>query len=111
MSSNLDNSKLDRFRLETSFGNGRVTHTTYQTDVAAQRRTAPVQTTWVDKRILGSGGFGEVFLQEAGGGELRAVKKIYTGAGKMDFSREVSVMIKVAHVCINIRLSRVEFWR
>lgn len=93
-----DNSKLDRFKLETSFGNGSVTHTTYITDVTAKQRRAPVQTTWTDKKILGSGGFGVVILQEAGG-ELRAVKKIYTGALKMDFSREVSVMAKVAHAC------------
>lgn len=77
MSQNLDNSKLDRFGLETSFENGCVTYTTFQTDVAAQHTSAPVQTTWVDKPILGIGGFGLVSLQEAGGGEVRAVRKIY----------------------------------
>lgn len=96
--SNPDNSKLDRFKLETSFANGGVTHTTYTTDIAAGHRRAPVKTTWSDKKTLGSGGFGVVILQEAAGGHLRAVKKIYTGTGKMDFSREVSVMAKVAHV-------------
>ncbi|KAL0632584.1 hypothetical protein Q9L58_008515 [Maublancomyces gigas] len=95
--SNPDNSKLDRFKLETSFANGGVTHTTYTTDIAAGQRRVPVQTTWSDKKTLGSGGFGVVILQEAAGGHLRAVKKIYTGTGKMDFSREVSVMAKVAH--------------
>lgn len=95
--SNLDSSKLDRFKLETSFGNGSVTHTAYTTDVVAGQRRAPVETTWVDKKTLRSGGFGVVILQETEAGELRAVKKIYTGMGKMDFSREISVMIKVAH--------------
>lgn len=99
--SNIDYSKLERFKLETSFGNGTVTHTTYSTDVAARQRRAPVLTTWTDMRTLGSGGFGVVILQEADRGELRAVKKIYTGTG-MDFSRELSVMIKVAHVCTGL---------
>ncbi|KAL0635177.1 hypothetical protein Q9L58_005902 [Maublancomyces gigas] len=96
MSNNPD--KLDRFKLETSFGIDTVTHTTYRTDLAAQERRTIVQTTWTDKKKLGSGGFGVVILQEAGnGGKLRAVKKIYTGTGTIDFSREVSVMVKVAH--------------
>lgn len=96
--SNPDHSKLDRFKLETTFGDGGVTHTTFMTDIAAGKRRAPVQTTWNDEKTLGSGGFGVVILQKAAGGELRAVKKIYTGTGKVDFSREVSVMAKVAHV-------------
>lgn len=95
---NLNNSKIDRYKLETSFGNGTVTHTTYRTDVAAQERRAQVQTTWTDKRSLGSGGFGVVLLQQADGGELRAVKKIYTGAAQIDFTREITVMAKVSHV-------------
>lgn len=97
--SDRDNSKLDRFKLETSFGDGTVTHITYKTDMAARKRRARVQTTWTDKRSLGSGGFGVVILQQADGGELRAVKKIYTGAAKIDFTREITVMAKVAHVC------------
>lgn len=107
MSNNPD--KLHRFKLETSFGIDTVTHTTYRTDLAAQERRTIVQTTWTDKKKLGSGGFGIVILQEGGdGGELRAVKKIYTGTGTIDFSREVSVMVKVAHVCIKIAPLSVE---
>lgn len=102
--SDIDNSKLDRFKLETSFGDGSVTHTTYRSDMATRQRRAPIQTTWTDKKTLGSGGFGVVSLQQTDGGELRAVKKIFTGTGQIDFSREVTVMIKVAHVCTQVVL-------
>lgn len=98
--------KLDRFKLESSFGDGCVTQTTYKTDIPSGQRRAPIQTTWTDKKSLGSGGFGVVILQQSDGGELRAVKKIYTGTGKMDFSREVRVMIKVAYVCTQTASSK-----
>lgn len=79
-----------------------MSNTTYKSDVAGGERRSPVPITWSDQKILGSGQFGVVILQKAGGdvGELRAVKKIYTGLGKIDFSREIVVMAKVAHVCI-----------
>lgn len=94
--SNPDNSNLDRFKLETSFGDGSVTHTTYTTN-----RKAPVQTTWKDSKTIRSGGFGVVILQEADGGQLRAVKKIYNRTGKMD----VLVMAEVAHVGTKLQSS------
>lgn len=52
-------------------------------------------------KTLQSGGFTIVILQEANRGELRVVKKIYTGTG-LDFSRGLSVMIKVADMCIGL---------
>lgn len=97
--SSIDKSKMDRFKLETSYGIGSVTHTTHTTDTAIGQRRVPVQTTWTHQKTLGSGGFGVVALQQTEAGELRAVKKIYTGVAKIDFTREIAVMAKVAHVC------------
>lgn len=91
-------SRLDRYKLDTSFGDGSVTHTTTRTDLAARQRKVAVQTTWNEKRTLGSGGFGIVTLQQTDGGDLRAVKKIFKGLGTFDFSRELVVLSKVAHV-------------
>lgn len=103
--SNTDNSNLDRFKLETSFGDGSVTHTTYTTDLTRGVRRAPVLTTWNDSKTIGSGGFGTVILQEADRGQLRAVKKIYNRTGERDFSMELSVMAEVAHVCTKLQQS------
>lgn len=91
-------SRLDRSKFDTTFSDGSVTHTTYVTDLAGGHRKTAVQTTWTDGKRIGSGGFGIVILQEAEGGKLRAVKKILKGFGKIDYSRELTVMSKVAHV-------------
>lgn len=93
--------KLDRYKLETAFhADHSVTHTTYKTDLAARQRKTAVRTKWTEKRKLGSGGFGIVVLQEAEGGQLRAVKKLPQGLGKIDYSRELKVLSKVADVCV-----------
>lgn len=92
-------SKIDRYKLETTFHTGSVTHTTYKTDLATGQRKTPVQTTWTDQGTLGSGGFGVVALQRADvSGQLRAVKKIMKGLGHIDYSRELKVLSKAANV-------------
>lgn len=93
---NLGNSKLDRFKLETSFGDGTVTHTTYQADIAAREHRARVQT-WTDKKHLRSGGV--VMLQQADGGELRVVKKVRAEARRMNVMRDITVLTQLTHVC------------
>lgn len=94
-------SKLDHYKLETTFhADQTVTHTTYKADLAAGERKTAVRTKWTEKRKLGSGGFGIVVLQESESGQLRAVKKLPQGLGKIDYSREVKVLSKVADVCI-----------
>lgn len=91
-------SRVNRYKLESTFGEDSVVHTTYRTDLAARERNTAVQTKWTDGRILGSGGFGMVIIQQTDSGELRAVKKILKGGGKVDYSRELSVLTKMAHV-------------
>lgn len=51
-------------------------------------------------KTLGSGGFGTVALQKSDAGKLRAVKKIWKAQAKIDYSRELLVLTKVAHVRI-----------
>lgn len=100
-------SKLDRYKLETTFhADHSITHTTFKTDLAAQERKIVIQTKWIAKKLLGSGGFGIVILQEAEGGQLRAVKKMPQGLGKTDYSRELNVLSKVADVCIRSVFTR-----
>lgn len=91
---------LDRYKLETTVYDGSVVHTTYMSRLESRQRRIPVQTKWTDKKILGAGGFGIVVLQETDGGELRAVKKLLKGMGNIDYSRELKMLSKVAHVCI-----------
>lgn len=91
-------SRLDRYKLESTFGDDSVVHTTYRTDLKTRERNTAVQTKWTDGRTLGSGGFGIVLIQQTDGGELRAVKKIMKGFGNVDYSRELLVLTKVAHV-------------
>lgn len=91
-------SKLDRYKLESTFGDGTVVHTTYRTNLEAGQRNTPVQTTWTEGDTLGSGGFGVVTIHRSDGGEVRAVKKILKGIGKIDYSREVTILTKVADV-------------
>lgn len=90
--------KLDRYKLITEFCDGSVTHSTYKTNLATGERRIPVLTKWTDQKILGSGGFGTVVLQQAEGGQLRAVKKLLKGFGKVDYSRELRALAKVTQV-------------
>lgn len=90
---------LDCYRLKTTFNNDYVIHTVY--DPATN---VSVETKWIDKRYLGSGGFGVVILQEKeGGGQLRAVKRLARGMGKIDRSQELRALSKVVDVCIHKR--------
>lgn len=90
--------QIDKYKLETTVLDGSVIHTTYKTDLESRQRRTVVQTKWTDKKKLGSGGFGIVVLQEAEGGKVRAVKKLLKGMANIDYSRELTVLSKVAHV-------------
>lgn len=68
---------LDRYKLNTEFTEGSVTHRTIKSDLQRRQRRIEVLSTWVHDRKLGAGAFGEVSLQrEKGSNELRAVKVI-----------------------------------
>lgn len=57
---------------------------------------------WVEKKWLGSGGYGIVTLQEKeGGGQLRAVKKVAREMGKANRSQELKALSKLMDVRIH----------
>lgn len=93
-----NSTKLDRYKLDTIFAEDRVTNTTYRTDLATGERRTAVQTTWADRRIIGSGGFSIVILQESAGGQSRAVKKLFKGMANINYSHELTVLSRVAEV-------------
>lgn len=98
--SNMSNStKLDRYKLDTIFSDGSVLNMTYRTDLATGERRTAVQTTWTDRRIIGSGGFSIVILQESAGGRSRAVKKLFKVMSNTNYAQELTVLLKVAEVC------------
>lgn len=91
--------RIDRYRLETAFDGDDVIHTTYKSDLAAGRRKVEIKTRWKRKKDIGEGGFGVVSLEEAEGGtEVRAVKRLYRGAQRVDWSRELNTLAKLKDV-------------
>lgn len=90
------NTIVNRYQLESEFGDNTVTHRTFRSDLGARQRRIEVRTTWISERSLGSGAFGEVWLQrETGSGDLRAVKVI----GKAQLkTRELEALIELRDV-------------
>lgn len=91
-------STLDHFKVETTFGDGYVVHTTYEWEFSTrgQKRS----TTWEEVKCIGRGAFGSVWLEkEQNGAQLRAVKRIpratLAGTG---ISRELLALIAVGDV-------------
>lgn len=63
---------LGHYKLETEFHDGYVVNRTYEWDYSVRREKSLVK--WKRGKTLGKGAFGEVWLEEEEGGELRAVK-------------------------------------
>lgn len=88
----------NRYKIESEFGTDAVTHHTFKTDLRTGQRRVKVETTWVRERKLGTGTFGEVYLeQEQESGELRAVKVISRAHVKI---QEVESLIDLRDVCM-----------
>lgn len=90
-------SKLDKFKLETTFGEGYVVNTTYDWSRSTVQKR---QSTWKQERLLGRGAFGRVWLEKAEeGGELRAVKELRRNTVMtMGFAQELLASIALADV-------------
>lgn len=61
------------------------------------------RTTWTQDKELGAGGFGEVWREKELGGQFRAVKiisKFALKASKINYERELQVLVEVKDVCI-----------
>lgn len=107
--SNTPNAKIERYKLQTVFHDDdtAVVHTTYKTDLSARKRRATVETRWAEKRVLGSGGFGCVILQEDAGGKCRAVKRMEKKE-EVDCFMELKALIKV----LDVRITKIfRNWR
>ncbi|KAL0634955.1 hypothetical protein Q9L58_006073 [Maublancomyces gigas] len=89
-------SSLDRFKVETEFGEGYVVQTTYDWEFS-ERRLKEIST-WTEVRLIGSGAFGSVWLeQKKEGGQLRAVKKLRREFLKRTgFSQELVALVTLA---------------
>lgn len=85
-------SKLDKFKLETTFGDGYVVNTTYDWTLSTLHRRL---STWKQEKMLGKAGFGDVWLQkEAETGKLRAVKELRKDTAMvMGFTQELLALI------------------
>lgn len=90
-------STLDRFKVETKFGDGYVVQTTY--DWVFSERRVKETTTWTEVEELGSGAFGSVWLEKTEGGQLRAVKKLRRDSlMRTGFSQELVALVTLADV-------------
>lgn len=98
--------ELANFKFETTFYTNGVLQIASCTELTTGPQNMRIQVKWNDRVTLGHGGFGTVILQEAETGELRAVKKIHKVRGKMDYSRELRVMLKVADVSLTQKAIR-----
>lgn len=89
-------SKIDKFKLETTFGEDYVVNTTYDWNLSTVRKR---QSTWKQERLLGRGAFGRVWLEKEQGGELRAVKELRRNSVvTMGFAQELLSLIALADV-------------
>lgn len=101
-------SKLDRFKLETTFGDGFVVNATINWKLSTMHKQL---STWRKQKLLGSGGFGNVWLEKDDeAGQLRAVKILERQVVvEMTFAHELLALITLAHVsnscfCPNLQI-------
>lgn len=103
-------SKLDHFKLETTFGDGYVVNKTYHWDYSKRKTTGSSK--WIREREIGVGAFGSVWLEkEEGGGQLRAVKRLQRSSLMASgFSQELLALITLTDVGLTSpQVLRMEF--
>lgn len=95
-------STLDRFKLETAFGDGEVVQTTYEWEFSKRR---VMESTWKEVKLLGAGAFGSVWLEKkTEGGQLRAVKKLRRECLiRTGFSQEIIALVTLTEVRSSFR--------
>lgn len=89
-------SMLDRFKVETQFGEHFVVQSTYEWELSERRLKE--SSTWTEVKLLGAGAFGSVWLeQKKEGGQLRAVKKLRRESlMRTGFSQELVALVTLA---------------
>lgn len=97
MTESQSKSDLERYRLPVKFNKGYIIHP-ISNDLATVDEGDEVEERWIQKQQIGKGGFGEVWLQEEEGGELRAVKRLAQVVRGVDFSRELVTLATLVDV-------------
>jgi hypothetical protein len=93
-------------RLDTRFHERYVYHVYHESDVAKGQRAVQRREFWQRQRLLGSGGFGSVWLEQCVKGEqqgsMRAVKEIQRPRNQFECNRELEAIAKFSHarVCL-----------
>lgn len=103
-------STLDRFKVETEFGDSYVVQTTY--DWVFSERGLKEMATWTNVKLLGSGAFGSVWLeQKKNGGQLSAVKKLSReSVVRTGFSQEVIALATLIDVNTPLLIEPGFYW-
>jgi hypothetical protein len=90
-------SDLDHLKIETVFQPDHIISTAYISDPRRGIRRARIERRWYKKKSLGSGSFGEVWLEQENSdlAQLRAVKAIKKAQMervKIDYMRELTAL-------------------
>jgi hypothetical protein len=92
-------------RLETEFLDSLTIHSRNVFIPAARQRTTIEKVSWSRDELIGSGGFGSVWLEKRlGAPELRAVKQIHTGkkqASHLDCVHELEAIAKFSQTRVS----------
>jgi hypothetical protein len=92
---------VNYFRLEAKFLDDHTEHGRERSDPGRGLRKYTEIQRWKRIRELGHGGFGDVWLEQEEGGQLRAVKEIRKrdeASRKIDYSRELHAMASFSRV-------------
>lgn len=90
--------QTEPYRLETTFDGDNVVHTTYMLNPSTGKKDFEIKQKWTWERLIGQGTFGAVHLEkEETSGQTRAVK-VLSGKSGVDYSRELSLLAKLADV-------------
>lgn len=94
---------LEHFRLNATVTDQHTTHTKSQTSRGEAKRQTTAEKRWTRQRVLGTGGFGQVWLEtssgEGGQLETRAVKAVSKDGMKscgIDYKKELLALSKFA---------------
>lgn len=97
-------SEIKRYRLPVKFDGAYIIHPVDDDpDLDNAWLGSKVEERWIQKGTIGKGGFGEVWLQEEKGGELRAVKRLAQVVQGVDYSRELVALATLRDVCFLTR--------
>ena len=110
--STLDSDFVQDWRLPTVFLSDGIQHTLWRRSRSGGRRRTPREETWRRERDLGSGSFGQVYLERSVSGpkkgRLRALKAIRKDVDSpaVDYARELQAAAKFSHDRVRAQASK-----